>query len=730
MLSKREFEDAGLTAAFDVKRFMLSILVPDELQGIQIHHITGIRVDPASVDALSPNAFSGYVNMSAKERWYYPQHSGMDNEHRGPLVVDFDSAWNWNGLVLEGSPSYLESFEHPLQRGYTRLVYDNPKDLVRYSAGDLVYPIVGYQTTINMGGIGVSRDFSLQPYINAYPVSQFEFYLDTSATVDVWVNETLTGSLRLTPGTHDIRDFPFSNGQNDVRIVITDIYGRTQVLRFSFIQETSLLASGLSQFSYNVGVRSMTQENTYRYSPDEPVLSLFSRKGYSDVFTIGGYVQGLHDQGLAGFEGIYALPQGVITFNTALSTVKHDDTGVAGKFTFTHKPKPRHSGSDTSWQIGLEYLGEGFNRITNPLPDDAASLNLSGYIIITLGYGFSSSLGAGYTYVWERNVPNRYNLSGGISRTWYTNLNSNLTVQYSRDQEGRKNTTVFFGLVWMFPDQDQSASLSMASGGNIGMQWDYNQSSSMPERAYAHVSANRSSTLDQYQAKAGYVGNRGIVEFSQDLFNPDRHDDKGIMNQSSITLQSALVYVDGSCAMSRPVSQGFVLVKGIKNLEDSQIAINPSSDGYQAVSSRYGPAVLPSLSPYNIKKIEIQPMDPPAGYLVEKPNYTLFPTYKSGYALYIGSDSKVVVLGSLVDGTTGDPFGYQPIEVVSLDEKKDEPLRTFTSRKGQFQLLGLKPGNYEIRPDESSGLGTAVFQIPAGAEGVFRIGTRALPKKP
>ncbi len=89
MLSKGVLEEEGLTAAFDVKRFMLSILVPDDLQGIQIHHITGIRIDPASVDALRPNAFSGYVNMSAKERWRYPQHSGIDNEHRGPYGCRF-----------------------------------------------------------------------------------------------------------------------------------------------------------------------------------------------------------------------------------------------------------------------------------------------------------------------------------------------------------------------------------------------------------------------------------------------------------------------------------------------------------------------------------------------------------------------------------------------------------------------------------------------------------------
>jgi outer membrane usher protein len=729
-LSKRSLEEVGITVAFDKRRFLLSILVPDDLQGTQIHHITGIKIDPVQVDALPPNPFSGYVNMNAREGWCYPQGSGISNDHRNPMIVDFDSAWNWHGLVLEGSASYLESYEHPLQRGDVRLVYDNPKDLLRYSAGDLKYPIVGYQTTVNMGGIGVSRDFSLQPYINAYPVSQFEFYLDTQATVDVWVNETLTGTLRLAPGTHDIRDFPFSNGQNEVRIVITDIYGRIQVLRFSFIQDTSLLASGLSQFSYNVGLRSTIIDNSYRYATDEPALSLFYRKGYSDVFTMGGYLQGLPDQGLAGFEGIYAVPLGEFTFDTALSAVKDGDQGLASKFTFTHKPNPNHTGSDVSWQLGIEYLGHGFTRITDPSPDEDASLNLSSFMIIPLGSGFSSGIGAGYTFARGGDASDQYTLSGSINKTWCTNLNSNLTVQYRRDRDGKINTDVFFGLVWMFPNQNQSVALSMASGGRRNMQWDYNQSTSVPERVYASVTSNHDPALDQYEAKLGYVGNRGIVELSQryeDLHSQGNHDHE---NQTDITLQSALVYVDGNWALSRPVSQGFVLVKGVKNLQDSEIAINPSSDGYQAVSGRHDPAVLPSLTPYNVKKIEVQPLDPPSGYLVEKPFFTLFPTYKCGYALYVGSDSMVVVIGRLVDGTRGDPFGHQSIEVVSLDNKKAQALQTFTNRKGQFQLLGLKPGNYEIRPDESAGMATVTFQIPEGTEGIYRIGSLTLPKKP
>jgi outer membrane usher protein len=729
-LSKRVLEEAGLTADFDKRRFLLLILVPDDLQGTQIHHINGIRIDPAEVDALHPNPFSGYVNMSAKEGWSYPQQSGINDEHRAPMVVDFDSALNWHGLVLEGSSSYQESFDHPLQRGDVRLVYDNPKDLLRYSAGDLQYPVEGYQTTIPMGGISVSRDFSLQPYINAYPVSQFEFYLDTPATVDVWVNETLTGTLRLASGTHDIRDFPFSNGQNEVRIVITDIYGRIQVLRFSFIQDTLLLASGLSQFSYNAGFLRTIEDNSYRYATDKPALSLFYRKGCSDVFTMGGYLQGLPDQGLAGFEGIYAVPLGEFTFDTALSTVKDGDQGLASKFTFTHKPNPDHTGSDVSWQLGIEYLGRGFTLITDPCPAEDASLNLSSYVVIPLGSGFSSGIGVGYTFAWGDDASNQYTLSGSMNKIWFKNLSSNLTVQYKRDKDGKINTDVFFGLIWMFPNQNQSVALSMASGGSRNMQWDYNQSTSVPEKVYASVASNHEPGLDQYNAKLGYVGNRGIVELSQSVEDLPSQENRGHENQTDITLQSALVYVDGNLAISRPVDQGFVLVKGIKNLQDSEIAINPCPDGYQAISGQYDPAVLPSLTPYNVKKIEVEPLDPPPGYLVEKPFFTLFPTYKCGYALYVGSDSMVVVIGSLTNGTSGDPFGHQSIEVVSLDNKKAQALQTFTNRKGQFQLLGLKPGNYEIRPDESSGMGTVTFQIPEGTEGIYRIGSLALPKKP
>jgi outer membrane usher protein len=729
-LSRWALVDTGLPTAFDMRRFELSILVPNELRGNQVHHITGTNIDPSTVDAIHPNPFSGYVNMSAKERMYYPQRSGINNDHRDPLTVNLDSAWNWHGLVLEGQGLYLESADHPLQRQDLRLVYDNPKEALRYTAGDLQYPVVGYQSIINVGGVGVSKDFSLKPYVNAYPVSQFEFYLESPATVDIWVNDSLVGTLNLAPGTHDIRDFPFSHGENDVRIVITDIFGRVQDLRFSFIHEPLLLASGLTQYSYNFGLRRWIEDDTYTYASDDPFVSMLYQKGMSDVFTLGGYLQGLSDQAMGGFEGIYALSYGIFQVDAALSAVEEMGLGWATKIAFTHVPKRIQSNSGISWRSEIEYLSHSFTRITSPCADNTSALNLSSYVNFSLGYGVSTNIGAGYTFTRGEDVSDRYSLSAGLQRYWLRNLSSNLTVEYTHDQDGDREVNAFFGVSWLFPARNQSLSASKASRGDLDVRWDYNQASSLPERARASACAKYGQDRDEYEAKLGYTGNRGIVDLSQKIIDHHDQDDSEQQNQTDITLQSALVYVDGNLALSRPVCQSFVLVKGEKNLKDSEIVINPSTNGYQAASSRFGPAVLPTLSPYSLKKVVVQPVDPPAGYLLENPYFTLSPTYKSGYALYVGSDSMVIVIGRLVDGTSGEPVGHQPLEVISLEDKRAEPIHTFTSRKGQFQLLGLKQGTYEIRPTESSEWGEVIFTIPDGTEGVYRIGELTLPKKP
>ncbi|HOM30157.1 MAG TPA: hypothetical protein PLS81_11965 [Deltaproteobacteria bacterium] len=728
MISTAALEDAGLVVVFDKRRLCVSITVPDDLMGTRVHRLSGVRPGPDPSSAMKPSPLSGFVTVNARQRWSYPQESVDTDGHRGALAADFDSAVHLEGVVLEGAVSFLEEQARPLKRGDVRLVYDDPGDLLRYSAGDLRYPVVGYQSTIPMAGLGVSRDFSLKPHVVAYPVRQFEFYLDTPSKVEVWVNDALTGTLNLDAGMHDIRDFPFSSGQNDVRIVITDIYGRTQELAFSFIQETTLLAEGFSQFSCNVGVPRVTSAESIVYEEDEAAFSLFYRRGLSDVFTSGAYVQGIRDRGLMGAVGTWATGAGVVNLDAALGFARHRDRGIAGKLAFVHRPRPTSTSPAVSLQLEAEYVGSGFCRPMDLFGNDGNDLRLAGYVAVPLALGFSSSLGAGYTFTGGKDARDRYELSAGLRRLWFNKkVSTSLAVQGLRDVDGGHEKRVFFGLVWMFPDEKQSVSAGMASGGSHDLQWDYGPASSSPGNVHAQVKVGRRSEQESLRAKAGYVGNCGVVEVSQEVIHPSDPSQADVLNETTLSLGSSLVYVDGYWALSRPVNQGFVLVKGVKNLEGVQVAVNPGPEGCQAVSSTYMPGVLPTLSPYNIRNLRVEPVDPPEGFLPERTSYTLFPTYKSGYAITVGSDPTVIVVGVQRDRETGEPLGHQVIEVRRVPQGDGQPVRTFTSRSGRFQLIGLTPGSYEITPTDPSCRGSAVIVIPDGVQGVFDAGTVTLP---
>jgi len=721
MLTRRLLEESGIPTAFNANRFQLLITVPQELRGARILRLSGKKVDPYTIDAIAPNPFSGYLNFSAKEVFKYPQQDAF-NSTRQPLGVNFNGALNWNGWVLEESAFYHESSVTTLRRNDIRLVFDRPKKALRYTAGDLRYPTVGYQSVVNIGGIGISKDFSLQPHINAYPVSEFEFFLEHPAEVEVWVNGTLARTMQLNPGRHDIRGFPYSNGENDVEIKITDISGREQILRFSFIHEPMLLAQGKRQFSYNLGLRRRIEDVDYIYDIKDPILSLFYRRGINNLLTLGGYSQASSHQALVGIEGIRALPVGKLQFDTAVSAIEGIGADLAAKLSFIHLSKPPQTRSGLRWRADAEYLGHRFGRINNSSPQNSEVMKLSSSVSFPLGNAFYAGIGGRHTIMRGHDLPDTFSLSARLRRTWMKHLNTNIIVQHSRDRSGGTATDVLVGMFWSFFSENHGFMVNKTTDRDLELRWDNRNSSSLPGKARNSATAKFGSERNEYRVNMGYTSNQGFAELSHRTIEPHNQKNQSLQHQTSITLQSSLVYVDGNWAFSRPVTDGFVLVKNIKNLKNTKIAVNPGSRGYQAASSRFGPAVLNYLPSYRLKEVRVNPIDPPIGYIPQKKtNFTLFPAYKSGFALYLGTEATVIVIGSLVDENS-EPIANQQIKVVSLDDSQAEPLIAFTNSKGKFQFLGIKSGRYEIRPVESGKWEPVSFEIPEDKDGVYRIG--------
>jgi len=196
-------------------------------------------------------------------------------------------------------------------------------------------------------------------------------------------------------------------------------------------------------------------------------------------------------------------------------------------------------------------------------------------------------------------------------------------------------------------------------------------------------------------------------------------------NFVDLSLKSSLVYVDGNFALGRPIANSFLLVKGIKSDKDCDIKINPNPLGYDAISKPWLPGVVPSVAPYSLSDLHLEPLDPPIGAAEEKTDFKLLASYKSGYAVYLGTEATVIGLGSLLLDT-GEPVKYLSFTAYPMRDDVKEPIVGFTNAAGKFQLPRLKPGKYKISAQVDGKEKTVIFVLPKNAVGIYSLGTMTL----
>ncbi|MDE3038943.1 MAG: fimbria/pilus outer membrane usher protein, partial [Pseudomonadota bacterium] len=236
----------GVTLRFDETLIAIDIDLPAEHKKQQTYSARSLY-DLSGKTITPPSDVSAYVNLFGSQD--YVESGVTEATGRQPLRLSSDGAFNLRGVVLESSGNYIENDSHPFQRGDTRLVYDLPDSMVRVAAGDLSYPVEGFQSFQSMAGITLARDFDLQPYRVSEPTGQTSFFLNSPSRVDIYVNDRKVQTLQLDAGPFDVRNFPVVNGSNDVRLVITDASGRVEVKNFSIVSDAELLEAGLNKYA-------------------------------------------------------------------------------------------------------------------------------------------------------------------------------------------------------------------------------------------------------------------------------------------------------------------------------------------------------------------------------------------------------------------------------------------------------------------------------------------------
>jgi outer membrane usher protein len=795
----------GLQTNFDNDAYQVKILVPSMFLLKQVHQLSGFIQDPYAVETVKPNAVSAYCNINADQKLEYwqnlsPDLSSVQNniiksknkDIVQPFVFNLDGAINVKNVVLEGRADYQENFKYPLQRQDMRLLYDWQQKALRFSAGDLQYLTLGYQANVRMGGLSVAKDLSLQPYILTYPTGKYEFYLTDQAEAEIWVNDVIVSRVVLQAGTHDIRGFPFSTGNNNVKIILKDFSGRRDSIEFSSQYKTTLLAQGFSRYSCNLGFVNHIVNRRYLYNEDQPCLSLAYQRGISNKLTLDLYSQAFtseintrtfnniidtntlfkkgyklspYRECMLGSGGLLAIKSGFLDWDAALSYIKNCGIGSALRLEYTYITRVSYKNSQQknpaglrlnnplTWNTQLEYLSPKFIRSPIDSPYNyLEALKLSTDLYIPLSDQFFITTGGKY-YV-RRDTCDLFEISLRLQKNWLKNLNTSITFQYTTDIYGYEaNPQVIASVQWLFrsnknefkvneqikrhrqdviiqPTTSQTSQSDEKKWDfNTGFQWNYDDFTPRPERVLASVNGLVESEYNDYNALVGYTGNHGTIELTHDLYQPQDSGINYLQHRTDMILKTALVYVDKTVCFSRPIySGGFMLAKGVKNLKGNKILVNPNDQGYESTTNIFGPAVLPLYSPYQLKKIKVEPENPPMGFVNEKSSFTLFPHYKSGFCLNIGSEKSVLVIGTLHD-FDGSPFAYQNINIVGVTDKKNAPVATFTNSIGRFQFLGHENQTYKIAPPLSTAHEPITILIPPNNKGFFQIGVLKFTEK-
>ncbi|WP_120717442.1 fimbria/pilus outer membrane usher protein [Tsuneonella amylolytica] len=706
-----DFAPAGIEATYNPQTLELVFQIPVERRASRSLAVTAFDRERLG-DVLAPLDSSAYLNVRGSFDFVEEGFdTGFDNANLlldgavrfGDVVAESDAIWSPGG------------FGRDFQRLGSRLVYDDIGNLVRWSGGDLETTARGFQSAPDIAGVSIFRSYGvLNPQQIIRPRGDRSFRLDRAATVEVLVNGQQVRRLQLTPGNYDLRDFPFAQGANDIRLNILDDTGRSEILRFNVFLDQTQLAAGLSEFGVYAGVRAPLGPSGPRYSND-PVASGYYRRGISDYVTLGVNAQADEDVQMAGAEAVLASSLGTFGLQGAVSHFDRAGEGYALQATFQRLIQ-RGNGQSDSLNLFAERRSADFAPVSIFLPTNPYEYEVGG----GYSHAFSDRVYAGVDGRYGKGRGNRPDVANfRATAGWRISDLATLNVEgrYVKDSLGEEVSAF--------------ASLSVRLGRFSTARAEYDTRGDRARLSYQtlkgsgvgsyNVSADleRSNFGSGVSVNANYFANRAELGFSH-YGTFSRNFGRSIGQRSNFRLGTSLAVGGGAVSVGRPIYDSFAIVRPHASLKNASVIVDPTTFGYTAESGRLGAATMPSLSSYSERTVPVEVEGAPAGVDIGQGTYRLFPSYRSGYLLTVGSDYNVTALGTMLD-VDGQPVSLVSGTATQLDHPERAAVTVFTNRQGRFGAAGLAPGKWRIEMlDQNKSI--YVIDIPADASGVVKLG--------
>lgn len=536
------------------------------------------------------------------------------------------------------------------QRLGTTFTHDDAEHMRSLRFGDVISMPDPWGGAYRLGGIQIASNFSTRPTFATFPLPSLEGAARAPSAVDVFVNDRLRYQQRVDAGGFRINEIPAITGAGEARMVITDMLGRQTVVNTDFYVSSALLRKGLSEYSYSLGVLRKgfgTTEDEY----DQLSFVGAHRFGLSDQLTLGGQLQANKDIALLGLSGDFALSMhGVLRagisgsrdvqgngaalrlgyeFNSSAWHIGAEATGTSEQFRLldneTAAAPPRYqlllSGG---WRTNFGSIGLTAVRQDYRDRDSRLVFSIS-HSRVTRG-GFALGIRASY----QRDVATDYGISMTITRAFGERRNVYSAITVNRD-------------AWQVRTE---TSHSVPRGPGIGY------------RLGATFG-------DSDQIDAVLIGQTDAGQYSLEV---QSFDDELI---GRINTQGSIAWLAGRPFFARELGAGFA-VASTNGYPDVRVFLENQEVGR---SDRHGMIVLPSLRPYEVNRVRLEPNDLPLGAVVKSIELEVIPGYRSGSIVRFDvSNARSVRFKArmpdgtpLAEGSVGRIAGRKDILFIGLD---------------------------------------------------------------
>lgn len=689
----------GIEARFDVKTVTLDL------------HVVAKAFAGSNVN-LEPQRRSGVIYPSEGSFFlnYGLNATGDDSfGQRGYQFATELGARSGNWLFYNTTSNQWGNTTTPgLTRLLTNLQYDDRPNLQRLTVGDFFTPTLDLLNSVALGGLSLTKFYSMDPYFIQYPTAAFKTEVEFPSTVQVRVDGNLIAQRAVPPGPVDITNISGVTGAQDVSVTIRDPFGREQVLQQPFFFATNAgLAEGLQEYSYNAGfLRRQYGIQSDNYG--DFAVAAFDRYAFSNQLTLG--LRGEATKGLynIGPYGTYQLPRWGI-FGAGVSVGGRDgQAGTASTAAYSY------SGNNVALTLGAQYLSPNFAQLTDLEPGNGPRTRTNQYASGSVYSAKLGTVGATYTALTSYGGPNTKLWSVAYTRGIFDQKGL-LTLNYAHTLEPQSASTWMLSFRYYFDSVTSVIAAVGAAGGH----------------STQGLSLERSTPQGEgigYTLSAGHVGGGSDGAFGQAFVQVNApHATFGgeYARASSVDAGTSLSNaffagsigsVGGTVFAARPIDDSFALVR-MPGLADVPVYAN---SWYAGKTDAAGMVVATNISSYYDNFIDFRTKDLPLDYVFPSSEKVISPMTRSGTLVEFSVRKNRAVFGALVTLRDGKPEPLEFKEIVLV--RGDVSIQSFTARRGEFYVDGVEAGEYQLRLDANPRC-SAHIRVPEHGEAMMDLGT-------